>query len=274
MIRVFVGCAPNGDDLESQAVLEYTLRKHASQPVDIVWMRLSRDPQSPFFSGGPGGWVTDQWSTPFSGFRWAVPEFCGFEGRAIYCDSDVIWMADVAELWEQEFERGKVVLAKGGEDSWRFCVCLWDCAKAAAYTMPLAQLRARKEAHRLMIERFRGAPFVQAFSGNWNCIDGEDYTDLSDPDIKVLHYSSEAHQPHLRYAVPRMKKAGRKHWFDGQVKPHWRKDVKQLFDDMLFEAECAGYSAVNYQPTRPFGEYRKMSHKAGYRSHRFAPAHA
>lgn len=42
-VHVFVGCAANGEDAESQAVLEYTLRKHSSLPVDIVWMRQSPD---------------------------------------------------------------------------------------------------------------------------------------------------------------------------------------------------------------------------------------
>jgi hypothetical protein len=271
-IRVFVGCAANGEDLESQAVLEHSLRKHASRPVDIVWMRLDRTPGSAFFSDGPRGWQTQNWSTPFSGFRWAVPELCGFRGRAIYCDSDVIFLADAAELWDQAFQPGKVVLAKGGEDSWRFCVCLWDCAAAAAYVKPLKLLMREPGAHRAMIERYRNAPFVQPFEGNWNCIDLEDYGDLSNPEIKVLHYSSEAHQPHLRHAVPRLKAQRRRHWFDGQMKPHWRFEVEELFDAVLKEAIEAGYTLDRYEPEQLFGAYRKMSHAKGYRSHRFAPA--
>lgn len=271
-VRVFVGCAANGEDLESQAALEHSLRKHASVPVEITWMRLSRDPDSPFYSEGPKGWQTSLWSTPFSGFRWAVPELCGFEGRAIYCDSDVIFLADVAELWDQEFQPGKVVLAKGGRDSWRFCVCLWDCFKAAAYVPQLPKLIARKEAHSETIKRFRNAPFVQPFKGNWNCIDGEHYKGLADPDIKVLHYSSEAHQPQLKHALPRLYAKGQKHWFDGRIKPHWRADVQELFDRTLEEAETAGFKRENYLPERLFGTYTKQSHAKGYRSHRFAPA--
>lgn len=272
LIRVFVGCAPNGDDLESQAVIDYTLRKFASQPVEITWMRLSRDLASPFYSDGAKGWQTQLWSTPFSGFRWAVPELCRFEGRAIYCDSDVIFRADIAELYEQAFKPGKIVLAKGGADSWRFCVSLWDCAAAAAIVPPLLRLRARPEAHRELMAKFKGASFVQAFSGDWNNIDGETKVDIFDPSIKAIHYSSEAHQPQLRHAIPRLAKEGRKHWFDGEVRPHWRKDLVELFDRLLAEAIAAGYRPENYAPETLFGDYKKMSHKAGYRSHRFAPA--
>lgn len=272
MIRVFVGCDPNGCDLESQAVLEYTLRKFASQPVSIVWMRLTRDPTSPFFSDGVLGWRTDLWSTPFSGFRWAVPELCLFKGKAIYCDSDIIFRADIAELWEQPFKSGKVVLAKGGRDSWRFCVSLWNCADAAAYVKPITQLMRDPQAHRSMVQKFKGARFVQPFEGNWNTIDLEDYKDIHDPDIKVIHYSDESAQLQLKYAIPRLAAEGRKHWFDGRVRPHWRPELQSLFDALLIEAEAAGYHRENYAPAILFGDYKKQSHAQGYRSHRFAPA--
>lgn len=49
MIRVFVGCAANHEDAESQSVLEYTLRKYASDDLEITWMKLSRDPESQFY---------------------------------------------------------------------------------------------------------------------------------------------------------------------------------------------------------------------------------
>lgn len=270
-IRVFVGCAPNADDLESQAVLEYTLRKHASRPLEITWMRLSRDPASPFYSDGKKGWQTEAWSTPFSGFRWCVPELCGFEGRAIYMDSDIIVHADIGELWDQEFKPGKVVLAKGGQDSWRFCVSLWDASRAACYVPMMATLW-RAETHRNMVKKFCGASFVQGFVGAWNCIDGEDFASLDDPRIKALHYSDEAHQPQLKHAVPRLAKEERRHWFDGTAKPHWRKDMQELFDRLLTEAEAAGFRRENYRPETLFGDYKKQSHKAGYRGHRWSRA--
>ena len=38
--------------------------------------------------------------TPFSFARFAPPALCGFEGRAIYCESDMLALGDIAELWE------------------------------------------------------------------------------------------------------------------------------------------------------------------------------
>ena len=63
-IKLFVGTAPNGEDAESQMVLEYTARKHCSMPIDIVWMKHSNDPMD-----FRAGWKSTTWATPFSGFR-------------------------------------------------------------------------------------------------------------------------------------------------------------------------------------------------------------
>jgi hypothetical protein len=256
MIRVAVGCAPNHDDIESQAVLEWSIRKHASAPVEITWMKLSRDPDNLFYSNGMEGWRTDRWATPFTGFRWAVPALYGFEGRAIYTDSDVIFKDDIAKLWEQEIPPGKIVLAKGG-NSWRFCVSCWDCKAAKPHTLPLNDLRSDPGAHSQMTRVVK--PLVQSFRGDWNNLDGEGYPNLDDPKLKALHYTSMPHQPHLAYAIPRLTKEGRRHWFDGKVQSHWRPDLKALFDRMLTEAKANGYPPERYIDTPLYGEIRKQS---------------
>ncbi len=269
MINVFVGCAPNGEDIESQAVLEYTLRKHCTEDVQITWMKLSRDSTSPFYSDGNRGWQTQRWSTPFSGFRWLVPELCGFTGRVVYLDSDMIVMADLAELVAQPLIDDHIILAKGGQDAWRFCVSVWDCAGAEAHMLPGRDLMRNPDSHQAMTAKFRNGKLVQRFAGNWNCIDGENYTDLSDPAVKIVHYSAEDTQPHLRYALPRLARTGKRHWFGGRPRQHWRRDIVRLFDVMLVEAETAGYAPSNYLPTEDFGTIRLKSH-VGYAGNRWS----
>lgn len=256
MIRIFVGCDPNHCDVESQAVLEWSIRKHASQPVQIEWMKLSRDPESFWYSNGAEGWNTEQWATTFSAFRWGIPARCGFEGRAIYCDSDVIFMSDVAGLWRQEFQAGKCVMGKGG-GSWRLCVSLWDCAVSRSFILPIEALRAQGDSHARMTARLMASNVVQSFVGNWNCLDGELYESLSAPDIKAIHYTSIGTQPQLRFAVPRLEAAGRKHWFNGEIRDHWRKDLIQLFDELLAEATAEGYGPARYLQDPPYGDVRK-----------------
>jgi len=259
MIRVFVGCAPNHEDLESQAVLEWSIRKHASRPVEITWMRLSRDPKSPWH-----GWRTERWATPFSGFRWAIPSVCGYRGKAVYCDSDVIFMADIADLVDQVMHPGKVALAKGG-GSWRYCVSLWDCAEAEAHIPSLAALKADPDQHRKMVDYFAGRPqLTQAFAGDWNCLDGHGHRDLHDGSMKALHYTDMSCQPHLKHALRRLHRDGRQHWFNGKVRAHPRPDVQALFDDMLDEATANGFPPERYASEPLFGDFKKQN-LAGYR---------
>jgi hypothetical protein len=271
MIRIFIGCA-SGDDVESQAVLEYTLRKHSSAPLQITWMRQTRDPESPFFTGGNTGWNTKKWSTPFSAFRWSIPEQCEFQGQAIYMDSDMIVMDDIAKLWAQPFQPGKVMMAKPDADHWRFCVLKMDCEKIRKFLPPMAEIRAKPNNHNRLRKQFRQSDVVQEFSGNWNCVDGEDYETLSHPDIKIIHYSGENTQPQLKYAVPRLALSGRHHWFDGKPAVHWRKDLIALFDGLLEEAKAAGFDPRNYEPQIPFGEYQLKSHE-NYKGNRWTKAH-
>lgn len=273
-IKLFVGCAPNGDDAESMAVLEHSVRRHSSVPVEITWMRLSQQANSPFYSAGGVGWQTRKWATPFSGFRWAIPAMCKFAGRGIYSDSDVIFCQDLALLWRADMG-GRVIMAKGGVDSWRFCVSMWDCAAAEQHLPPLPAIQKNPDSHRQLQLKFRQQRgLVQPFGSiDWNVIDGEDFADLRNPHVGALHYSDEAHQPHLELALPRMAAAGRKHWFvanGGKVEQHWRPDVRKLFMDELLGAQAAGYHTESYVPSLPFGRV-EMASRVGYSSNKWAP---
>jgi hypothetical protein len=227
-------------------------------------MKQTHDPASFWY-----GWRTERWATPFSGFRWGIPAYCNFEGRAIYCDSDVIFMDDVQKLFDADLKPGAAVMAKGG-GSWRFCVSLWDCAEAKKHLPPIYDMRADALSHKRCGLEFRKADFVQPFPAgeNWNCLDGED-KDLFDPTTKAIHYTAMANQPHLPHAIKRLAAEGRKHWFDGKVAPHWRADLQRLFDDYLSEASKYGYAPARYTTDPLFGEYKKMSlinYRAGPRA--------
>ena len=43
-IKVYVGCAPNGEDAESLMVLDYSIRKHTDRPIDVVRMHVGAHP--------------------------------------------------------------------------------------------------------------------------------------------------------------------------------------------------------------------------------------
>ncbi len=266
-IKVFVGCDPNDCDLEQMMVLDYSIRKHTSLPVDIHWMQLSRDPQSFWYSDPQQrlGWRTEAWTTPFSAFRWGIPAFCGYQGKAIYMDTDMIVLSDLAELWNTPFEPGKVVMAKGGEESWRFCVSMWDCERAKDHLPPIEDLKGKPESHQALKRYYKeNTAVIQPFDTQYNNIDGEN---APIEQIKILHYSDMGTQFSHRISFPRLTREGKKHWFDGEVMPHPRQDLQALFERYYEEALANGYSLENYRARPVFGEFPKYSQK-GYTGNR------
>lgn len=253
-IRVFVGTPANNEDLESQAVLEYSLRKHCSEPIELEWMKLSKNKASYWYSSAEKreGWLTQSWATPFSGFRWTIPEFCGFRGKAIYLDIDMIVMADIAELWHTEPQGDAFCVAK---DHNTFCTTLWFCERAQFHLPPAKRIKREYALYAHLRKKFNPAQIQRFANGNWNCLDGESYASVRDPDIKILHCTSIPTQPQLRYALPRLAAKGQRHWSNHQPKPHWRKDIIELFDEMLEEAKAAGYTPEKYETKEIFGKY-------------------
>lgn len=258
VIQVFVGCDPNNCDLEQMMVLEYSLRKHTSHPVNITWMQLSHDTNSPWYTNQATGegWRTEKWATPFSGFRWAIPESCNFEGRAIYMDADVIVLCDIAELWSHPMQDDAIVIAKGGKSSARLCTCVWDCEKAKQYLPALKDIQANPDAHKNLMSLLKEKPnLVQPYQDSYNNIDGEG---MSIEQIKILHYSDMGTQFSHKYSLPRLEATDQKHWFDGEIMPHPRADLIALFDQYYDEALAAGYKPEQYM-IEPFGAFTKAT---------------
>lgn len=246
-VRLFVGADGNNCDLESQAVLEHSVRKHASRPVQITWMQNGRGPWA--------GWRTGSARTPFTHYRWSIPSVCGYQGRAIYTDSDFIFRADIAELWDQAIP--SVMLVRNPEGKTRTCCILFDCAAAKGHVPPVEVLRKMPDAQATMVEYFkRRRSLTSEFAGDWNCIDLKGYDDINDPRIKAIHYSRMECQVHLKHALPRLASEGLRHWYDGPTGPHWRPELQALFDELLDEAIAAGYPPERYRVT-PAGAVAK-----------------
>ena len=236
-IRIFIGTSANGEDAKIETAYEYSIRKNASREVKITWMKQTRKESSIW-----GGWDTQRWSTPFSGFRWAIPEACGFEGRAIYTDCDMINITDFAHLFDMDME-GKPFAARRGQrfGGHEFCVMLIDCERAADILTPVSRMKKNPDSHHRNINKFSGREeYVLDLDPKWNCLDGENYTLDS---IFQLHYTKMSTQP--------WKPA----WFEGTPEEHPRKDVVDLFWNTLKEAEENGYDHTQRIPEEKFGEY-------------------
>jgi hypothetical protein len=259
-IEVYVGCSANGEDAESLMVLDYSIHKHTKKDVNVHYMMQGNGDTWT-------GWDTQTWATPFSGFRWSIPEHCNFEGRSIYMDSDMIVLSDIDKLWKQDFHKNKAVMAKGANngEGWRYCVCMWDNPVAKQHLLPISRMKTLPGSHQRLMHFFANhQDIVQPFDGEWNCVDGEN---LSIEDMDILHYSDMSTQLHAKYALPRLEKAGQKHWFDGNINQHWRPELQELFDTYYQEALDAGYKVEDYIPDNLFGTYVKES-QANYDEYR------
>jgi len=263
-VKIFVGTPANNEDLEAQAVLDYSLRAHASRPLEVTFMMLSRDPATFWYSDPQRklGWRTEGWATPFSALRWGIPAACDFQGRAIYMDSDMIAMADIAELWTQPMPEGKIVLAKREEDGKNVasCVMLWDCAAARG---KLPEINALKSVPgRYKDIRHSLGNLAGEYAGDWNCRDRQDlpkYESILDPKIKILHYTEIPTQPSHKHARARLKREGKGHWATQPDRPHPRPEVNVLFDRLLAEAIAAGRGPETFRIAPEFGDYARKA---------------
>jgi hypothetical protein len=121
-IRIFV--AATEAQMLSVRVLEYSIRKHASMTINIFPLHHSKieipSPKS----------LNNQPRTPFSFQRFLIPAIRGYQGRAIYLDSDMQVFKDIRLLWTLPSEGAALLAARKPRDSQRhpqFSVMLLNC---------------------------------------------------------------------------------------------------------------------------------------------------
>jgi len=87
-LRIFIGW--DSREAECADVLAYSLRKHATIPLDIRFLKLSElDFDRP---------LDPLQSTEFTYSRFLVPYLCNYEGKAIFMDCDMLCLGDLKEL--------------------------------------------------------------------------------------------------------------------------------------------------------------------------------
>lgn len=104
MIPIYIGY----DRKESIAyhVLAHSILTRASVPVQII--PLNRANLAAHFWRPRG----EMDSTDFSNSRWIVPHLQSYKGWALFLDSDMLCLGDIAELWEQRDSRYAVMVKK------------------------------------------------------------------------------------------------------------------------------------------------------------------
>lgn len=133
-VRVFIGSGEAS--LIERKTLIYSLRKNTRRELDLYVFNgthnaIERNNDPPVLAPLSLD-IKYRNFTEFSNYRFLIPEICGYQGRAIWLDSDMVCLGDVGELFDTPMD-GHDFLAKAeayaGDQNWGLSVMLIDCAR-------------------------------------------------------------------------------------------------------------------------------------------------
>lgn len=189
-MRIFIGY----DDRIPMAsdVLEYTLRKHSSIPLDIKLLKIKElglnreDPLA---------------STQFTFSRFLVPYLCNYDGLALFLDNDMVCMSDIKEIFDLDMSNYALRVVKHNHiptvevkmdgkiqtsyprKNWS-SMMLMNCAKLKCWTREAIETMSPSWLHRF--EPIQDAQ-IGGLPPNWNVLD-EDV----DNNTKLWHMTTGA----------------------------------------------------------------------------------
>jgi hypothetical protein len=99
-IDIFVGA--DRSQLLAAAVLEHSIRRHTRRLAQVRPLIDLDLPEPRDLRQGS--------RTNFSFARFAIPELCGYRGRGLYLDADMLVFRDIGELWDIPFEGASVAI--------------------------------------------------------------------------------------------------------------------------------------------------------------------
>lgn len=235
--RIFIGSEPRM--WLGNAVLNFTIQKATNVSIDIQEMDFSlgdetwhgwnmgREPGVPALrqKNDKGELI---WFTDFTNFRWAIPEKCGFKGRAIYNDVDQIYLGDIRDLWELDMD-GKAILSLTTHET---SVMLIDCEKFANLNWwpSIEEMKTNCWGIKSYIQLLWKNDMYGMLPTKWNCLDGRGYVEDW---TQLIHYTDMSSQPW--YPYPERLKYRR----------HPVKKMEELWMNFYFEALELGYIPAN-----------------------------
>ena len=172
-VRIYLGTEPAQARAERVFLCSVQRHRDPSRQYDVYLMKDIK------------GFDRRGWKTGFTNYRYAIPTWAGGEGRAIYNDTDQIYLSDPAELFDMDMQGAGVLSVTGRDNS----VMLIDCAKM----LPLWNFDAAREGgrHRQFRDALHGAGLWRQMPGEWNARDGEYVAGRS----KCFHFTTLQTQP-------------------------------------------------------------------------------
>lgn len=186
-VRVYVGSQEA--QMLAVKVLEFSIRERTEAEVQVYPLHEARVefPQPKDVRNRP--------RTPFSFQRFHIPALKGFQGRAIYLDSDMQVFRDIMELWTLPFDGADLLAAREPGESQRrpqFSVMLLNCGELR-WNLPdivTALDRGELTYETLMYDMAVARRIRAAIDPSWNSL--ERYVD---GETGLLHYTDMPTQP-------------------------------------------------------------------------------
>src|SRR5262245_38857661 len=207
--------------------------QHRAERVFLWSIERVRDPSRRYevwLLKGLSGFRRRGWTTGFTNYRFAVPDFAGGSGRAVYNDVDQIYLADPGPLFDAALG-GHGCLAVAPDDP---SVMLLDCARMSSiWTLDGARNSTKPE----LIRRALAVPGLYGpLAPEWNARDEE----YAPGQSKCLHYTALHTQPWRPFPER----------FVYQAHPHAEPWLR-----LEAEADAAGYRVFTRErPSAAYGE--------------------
>jgi hypothetical protein len=188
-VKIYVGSMP--EQMLAVKVLEYSIKKHASLPVEVfplfkgnIDIPIPKDPKN-------------RPRTPFSFQRFLIPQLNGHRGKAIYVDSDMQVFTDIKDLWGRDMQGAHLYSAFESSGIGRkpqFSVMLMDCESLKWDINEIVQRLDSNELdyEKLMYEMRVADKVEPVIEFEWNSLEFFEFGKT-----KLLHYTDMNRQPWL-----------------------------------------------------------------------------
>lgn len=186
-IRVYVGSQEA--QMLAVKVLEHSIRKNTSMSVEVFPLHHAKleapTPNDP----------ANRPRTPFSFQRFLIPGLAGYEGRAMYVDSDMQVFDDLRKVWTLPFDGADLLAAREPGDSGRkpqFSVMLLDCGALRWDLENIVEALDRGELtyETLMYQMAVARNIEPAIDPRWNSLER-----YREGETGLLHYTDMTMQP-------------------------------------------------------------------------------
>lgn len=193
---IHVFCGADRNEKVPLQVLEYSLRRHSRRPVQVTLVDNRSAP--------PIANITCQPYTRFSFGRFSIPEQMGYEGRAIYLDSDMVVLADIDEIDALPFGAANILIEKGSfeknETGKHAAVMALNCANLDWNLNEIVNALGKKYSYDELMSikpLLETGEMVEEIPNGWNELD-----DYVEGQTRLIHYTTIKTQPWVAAGHP------------------------------------------------------------------------